>query len=41
MAKTLPGTDNKEIGLWLLQDVREPFPLYSETIMPSRHSAAQ
>ena len=37
-AKTLPGTDRRVIGLWLLQSVLEPFPLYKDTIIPFFHS---
>jgi len=38
-AKTLPGTESREIGLWLLHSVRGPLPSYSETMMPSLQSA--
>ena len=37
-AKTLPGTESREIGLWLLHSVRGPLPLY-ETMMASLQSA--
>jgi len=36
---TLPGTDSRVIGQYLLQSVRGPLPLYRVIILPSCQSA--